>query len=225
MTDEDPEEQIPELAEVRKLIDDPKEDQTFWETRPYYSAAQPDDRRFNFRESQLARDLQIFRDALRRLRAWGRETMPGVCFENGSLPSDPRNLNLTLSNDPISASLRGAWAAHRERRESPFSGHPKHVSDGSVIEMPLQDSTKAFSDGLASALVSAAVGSATGLVDFTVNSQNKRYRVYICHSFDGKGVANRKDAPPCLASNESQPSTSNLESGTSLSTAQNAARV
>jgi hypothetical protein len=104
--------------------------------------------------------------------------MPGIYFKNGSLPSSPENPGLLSSDDPISVALRDAWTAHRERRAEI---RRVRADEGSVIEMPLEESTKAFSNGLAIALV--AVAGTASTVHFTVNSRNTHYRVHITEQY------------------------------------------
>ena len=127
------------------------------------------------RRFELRRNFLVFQGVVMRLRDLGRKTMPGIFFKNGSLPSNPQDPNLQLSNDPISSELRRSWRAHR--RQITVTS-PDFVDDGSVIEMPLDQSTSVFSNGLARALVSATYSGTTGLIHFTVNSNGKKYRIH-----------------------------------------------
>jgi hypothetical protein len=166
---------------IQKLIDYPEEDRSFWQARPYYpSAVRAQPLPLGKRELELRRDLQVFRSAVTYLREWGRKTMPGIYFMNGPLPSSPRDQRLTLSNDPTSATLREAWASHRGRGPDM---RRDHVDDGSVIEIPLDESKRIFSNGLASALVMAAANRSTGLIHFTVHAQNDSYRVHVTEQY------------------------------------------
>jgi hypothetical protein len=68
--------------------------------------------------------------------------------------------------------------AHRERRAEVARAR---AVEGSVIEMPLEESTQAFSNGMAVALMAAASSSST--VSFTVNSRNANYRVHVTEQY------------------------------------------
>lgn len=174
MADEDfDHEVVHSLAEnIRKAIDPSEGGADFYRPSPELL--------LNPRQLELNRDLRIFRSAVRFLRRIGHMTMPGIYFETGSLPSSPENPRLVLANDSVSAALREAWTAHREQKPQ---ARRDHADEGSVIEMELGESTRVFSNGLASAFLAAAASGASGLIHFTVNSQNDKYRVHLTEQY------------------------------------------
>src|SRR5437899_9085597 len=102
----------------------------------------------------LQTDFQIFARAVRILRRWGRETYPGVFFDDGSLPSNPLNSGTLVSDDPVSVYLRGRW---QYNSDDPVPAPVMEQNqNGMPIEIELVQAIEQFCGRIANATVVSA---------------------------------------------------------------------
>jgi hypothetical protein len=128
----------------------------------------------NVRLLSIETDFQIFARAVRTLRRWRRETYPGVYFSDGSLPSNPLNARIVVSNDPVSTYLRGRW---QYNSDDPVPAPIREQNrNGGPIEIELNRAIDQFCGKIAHATVSS-VSSFPRLINFTVHSQKSGFRL------------------------------------------------
>src|SRR6266480_2625798 len=117
----------------------------------------------------------IFRRSLQLLRLWGHSTFPGVRCGDLALPSNPTNVRLMSSDDPISAYLRQRWQPQPTTFHPPSHGSPDH--GGRPVEIEMEKAIETFSRGLARNVATLASGMPR-LIRFTVDSNNSGYRAH-----------------------------------------------
>jgi hypothetical protein len=124
----------------------------------------------------LERDFRVFARAVRILRRWGRDTYPGVYFNDGPLPSDPLNPRILISDDPVSSYLRGRWQYNSDDSVPEPEPVREQNRNGMAIEIELGRAVDQFCQRIANATVSS-VSSFPKLINFTVHSQNSGFRL------------------------------------------------